>query len=143
MNDIGLMTLNLKFWTFWNSMHVRTHLKTFLCTLFYSRIYLLCTLSNLLHTSKVYYLKPSMYSMSARIHPKPTMYSMCARMRPKPSMYSMCARIHPKPSVVNTLLQNGFWNPYLSRYNLVSLSYQCLNLDTISSAINLNQHTGT
>ena len=41
--------------------------------------------------------------------------------------------------VVNTLPQNGFPNPDLSRYNLVSLIYQCLNPDTIWTTINVNQ----
>ena len=45
--------------------------------------------------------------------------------------------------LVNTLLQNGFSNPHLSRYNPVSLSYQCLNPDTIWSTINVNQDTNT
>ena len=43
--------------------------------------------------------------------------------------------------VVNTLLHNGFYNPYLSKYSAVSLGYQCLNPLTISSAINVNQDT--
>ena len=43
--------------------------------------------------------------------------------------------------VVNTLLQNDFSNPYLSRCNPVSHIYQCLNLDTIWSTIHVNQDT--
>ena len=42
--------------------------------------------------------------------------------------------------VVNTLLHKGFQSPYLSRYSSVSLSYQCLNPDTISSAISYHIH---
>ena len=41
-------------------------------------------------------------------------------------------------SVVNAILHNSFLNTYLSRYNSVPLSYQCLNPDTISSAVNVN-----
>ena len=41
--------------------------------------------------------------------------------------------------VVNTLLQNSFSNTYLSRYSAISLSYQCLNPDTISLGIDINR----
>ena len=45
--------------------------------------------------------------------------------------------------VVNNLLNKGISNPYLSRYSSVSLSYQCLNLDPILSAIDVNTDTIT
>ena len=37
------------------------------------------------------------------------------------------------------LLHKNFLNKYLSRYSSVSLSYQCLNPETISLAIDINQ----
>ena len=43
--------------------------------------------------------------------------------------------------VVNTLLHNGFYNPYLSKYSSVSLGYQCLNPHTITSAIDVSTDT--
>ena len=43
--------------------------------------------------------------------------------------------------VVNALLHKRFTNPYLSRYNSVSISYQWLNPDTISSAIDVSMDT--
>ena len=36
------------------------------------------------------------------------------------------------------LLHNKFSNQYLSKYSSVSLSYQCLNLDTILLTIDIN-----
>ena len=38
------------------------------------------------------------------------------------------------------LLHNNFLYQYLSRYSLVSLSYQCLNHDTIQLAIDINRN---
>ena len=38
---------------------------------------------------------------------------------------------HGSKYVVNTLLQNGFSNPYLSRYKLDSFDYQCQHTATI------------